>query len=192
MKKVFFDLETKRLLQNVPEPQRADEIKNLGVSVAGAAVNGGKVKVYEENEIPTLISTLEKSDFIIGHNLKRFDYIVLRPYTDDDRVTSLQIKTIDIFEKLSSLRNGFGKGLGLSSLALLNLGIKKDFSGTEMPKLWQAGEKEKVIKHLEDDVKITRALYEHIKKQKKIKYEHWDYGENKGVRELKIPDGLFN
>ncbi len=83
------------------------------------------------------------------------------------------------------------RGLSLDILASLNFGIKKDLSGRLMPNLWKSGEKEKVIKHLMDDVKLTRKLFNHVEKNKKLKYEHFDYGESRGTQELKIPKGLF-
>ena len=99
------------------------------------------------------IERLQMYDFVIGFNIKRFDYQVLKGYSDFNFKT---LKTLDILE---DVKNQLGFRLSLAHLATATLGENKTADGLQALKWWQEGRILEIIKYCRQDVKITRDLY---------------------------------
>jgi hypothetical protein len=183
MKTVFFDLETQYLFEDLGLNHK-DPRAPAGLKLAIAGVlESGHPTFFKESEVVDLLQTLTKADTIIGHNLFRFDYIVLKPYTDIDVPDALRRKTIDMMHEIDKKT---GCWTGLDSLCRLNLGITKTENPQKIPEMWREGKHAEVRDYLLNDLKMTEAIFNHGKKQGKLKYDHKEYGESKGIREVSI------
>jgi DEAD/DEAH box helicase domain-containing protein len=145
------DLETQRSAAEVGGWNRADR---MGIS-CGVLYDSKRDKfmAYLEDQIVRLIEDLQKIDLIVGFNIKRFDYLVLKGYSNFDFST---LNTLDILEDLHS-RLGFR--LSLAHLAQETLGTTKQADGLQALKWWQAGRIRDIVDYCKMDVKLTRDLF---------------------------------
>lgn len=54
----------------------------------------------------------------------------------------------------------------------------------DIPKMWREGKREDVRNYLLNDLKITERVYIHGRNGGKFKYEHKEWGESFGEREV--------
>jgi DEAD/DEAH box helicase domain-containing protein len=106
-----------------------------------------------ENQIPRFVERLQALDLVIGFNIKRFDYQVLKGYSDFD---FLQLANLDI---LDEVKNHLGFRLSLNHLASATLGAGKTADGLQALQWWQEGRILEIIAYCRQDVKLTRDLY---------------------------------
>jgi DEAD/DEAH box helicase domain-containing protein len=165
------------------EEKREELSKKLKLAVAGFMDHEGNVKIFTEENIEELFDALESSDLIVGHNLLRFDYLVLSSYSGVDVVENFQEKTFDTMKKLEEVT---GIWTSLDDLGQLNLGIKKSEDPLKIPKMWREGEHDRVIEYLRTDLEITKRIYDWGKSRGELKYTHKEYGEIKGIRTAKL------
>lgn len=191
----FFDLETQYLFEDI-EPRwkqmrwrekstiRDTLTKKLRLAVAGLMDHEGNVKIFTEENIEELFNALESVDLIIGHNLLRFDYIVLSPYYSSmDVVEKFQEKTFDTMKELEKVT---GIWTGLEDLGQLNLRIHKSEDTLKIPAMWRDGKHDEVKAYLRTDLEITKGIYNYGKTKGELKYTHKEYREIKGVRTVKV------
>jgi len=149
----FFDLETQKLADEVGGWQNT-HLMRVSVAVLHEAP-AGTFKVYREHEIAQLIEDLKELDLIVGFNISRFDYRVLRAYTPFD------LEGLPTFDILSEIHKGLGFRLGLGHLAQKTLGRPKGGDGLQAVAWFRKGEWENLIKYCTEDVVITRDLFNH-------------------------------
>jgi DEAD/DEAH box helicase domain-containing protein len=106
-----------------------------------------------ENQVNQFIERLQTYDLIIGFNIKRFDYQVLRGYSD---FNFKNLATLDILE---DVKNYLGFRLSLAHLATATLGENKTADGLQALKWWQEGRILEIIQYCRQDVKITHDLF---------------------------------
>ncbi len=145
------DLETQRSAAQVGGWNRADR---MGIS-CGVLYDSKKdtFRAYLEDQIAGLIEDLQKIDLIVGFNIKRFDYLVLKGYSNFD---FSRLNTLDILEDIHS-RLGFR--LSLAHLAQETLGTTKQADGLQALKWWQEGRIGDIVDYCKKDVKLTRDLF---------------------------------
>ena len=145
------DLETQRSAAQVGGWHRADR---MGIS-CGVLFDSRKAEFleYMEDQIPQLIEQLQRFDLIVGFNIKRFDYLVLKGYTDFDFTT---LQTLDILEEV---HNTLGFRLSLAHLAAETLGSAKTGDGLQALQWWKEGRIREIIDYCKTDVKLTRDLF---------------------------------
>jgi DEAD/DEAH box helicase domain-containing protein len=145
------DLETQRSAAQVGGWNRADR---MGIS-CGVLYDSKKdtFRAYLEDQIAGLIEDLQKIDLIVGFNIKRFDYLVLKGYSKFD---FSRLNTLDILEDIHS-RLGFR--LSLAHLAQETLGTTKQADGLQALKWWQEGRIGDIVDYCKKDVKLTRDLF---------------------------------
>jgi len=149
----FFDLETQKLAGEVGGWHNTHLMR---VSVAVLyETRADSFKVYREPEIQTLIEDLKRLDLIVGFNISRFDYGVLRAYTPFD------LKKLPTFDMLDEIHRGLGFRVSLGHLAERTLGRPKGGDGTMAVRWFREGEWENLIKYCTEDVIITRDLFYH-------------------------------
>ena len=90
---------------------------------------------------------------VVGFNIKRFDYQVLKGYSDFD---FMQFNNLDILEEVKKY---LGFRLSLSHLATTTMGVEKNADGLQALQWWQQGRILEIIEYCRQDVKITRDLY---------------------------------
>ncbi len=180
---MFFDLETQYLFGELGMFDRhSKNPTKLKLAVAGILTDK-KHFFFHENETKELFKTLSRADKIVGHNLLEFDYLVLNPYFDFDIVEALQAKTFDIMLELDKKTRCWIK---LDDLGKRNLGITKTINPLKIPKMWRDGKHDEVREYLLNDLRMTEGIFNHGKKFGKLKYEHKEYRESMGVREVSV------
>jgi DEAD/DEAH box helicase domain-containing protein len=107
---------------------------------------------------------LEKAERIIGYNSDHFDLPILNKYYAGDLLTFPQL---DI---LKEIKESTGHRYKLNDIAKATLEIEKSANGLEAMKWWEEGRKEEVKKYCEQDVKVTKGVYEYGKKNKMLYY----------------------
>ncbi len=152
-REIFFDLETKKLADEVPGGW--NNIKGFGLALAVTWDNEAAFRTWLENEARALVQELSQFDRVIGFNLIRFDYAVLNAYVPEV-YSLLENRTFDLHRDIESK---LGRMLSLESLVTATLGRPKLGTGTQAVEWFRRGQVEKVIQYCQEDVALTRDLY---------------------------------
>ena len=167
MNTVFFDVETQRLFDEVGG---RNNTRKLGLAAAVTYSTADEAfHDYTEEKVADLIAELKAADLVVGFNVLRFDYEVLRAYTDDPLDS---IPTVDMLEHIYK-RLGFRIGLG--DLAAATLGIGKSADGLQSVRWYKEGRIQEVLDYCRQDVEVTRQLYEYGKQHRHVKYRDRRY-----------------
>jgi DEAD/DEAH box helicase domain-containing protein len=127
----------------------------MGLAVAVTAdLETGEPRVYTEAQVDDLLADLTRAACIIGFNLRRFDFGVLRGYRDLDYAA---LPALDILEEVHA---SLGFRLSLNHLAQETLGAPKLADGLQSLAWWKAGEVDKIIEYCKADVDLTRRLFD--------------------------------
>ena len=161
---VFFDLETKRAFAEVGGRENFHAL-GLAVAVTYSSASG-EYSIYMEKDVDALIEELTSADLVVGFNLKRFDYEVLRGYRPLPSIPTLDILE-DIYQEL-------GFRVGLDALAKATLGVGKSAHGLQSIEWFREGRLDLVINYCRQDVELTRLLYEYGRENGYLLY--WDEG----------------
>ena len=145
------DIETQRSAEEVGGWHRADRMQ-VSCAVLYDAETDRFVEFLEAG-VSDLIAHLHRLDLVIGFNIKRFDYQVLKGYSDTDFT---RIPTLDILEVA---KNHLGFRLSLDHLANVTLGAEKSADGLQALKWWKEGRIREIIDYCRKDVAITHDLY---------------------------------
>lgn len=145
------DLETQRSAQEVGGWGRADK---MGIScVVVYDSRQDKYIEYLEKDIPALIDHLKQLELVVGFNIKRFDYKVMKGYVNFNFQT---LPTLDILQKV---HERLSYRLSLDHLGQATLGAQKSANGLLALKWWKEGKIRKIIDYCRQDVALTRDLY---------------------------------
>jgi len=153
---MFFDLETQRSAEEVGGWHNAHLMR-----VALAVVwddRTGRFETFSEGQVPALIERLSEADLIVGFNVKRFDYRVLRGYTDRD------LDALPTFDMLDAIHRRLGFRLPLSHLGEETLGVGKNADGLQSLRWWKEGRVEEIEKYCRNDVALLRDLMAHAER----------------------------
>jgi DEAD/DEAH box helicase domain-containing protein len=168
-----FDLETQRSAADVGGWHRAHLMK-----VSCAVLYDSKEDRFidfMENQIDQLIEHLRTFDLVVGFNINRFDYQVLKAYSDFD------FKTLANLDILEVVENYLGFRLSLAHLASVTLGESKTADGLQALQWWQEGRILEIIDYCRQDVKITRDLYRYGRDNRYLLFK------DKGNQMVRIP-----
>lgn len=180
---IYLDIETQHLITEFPgDWKREDNYGRLKIAELGL-LRDGTFETYEEKDIDQLIDQLNDSSLIVGHNIIKFDYKVLGHYVGKDDMEKFYDKTFDTMIEFSRF-TGRGGWVSLDDLARRNFGMSKTEESMNIPKMWRDGKREEVKSYLLNDLKMTEKVYLHGKKGGTFKYEHKEYGESFGEREV--------
>ncbi len=174
---VIFDTETKKFF----DESTGYDASKLGVSITSVYSRTldenfkeveGTMKSFWEADFPEMFKLFEKADRIIGFNSFGFDIPALSPYLPSHWS---KLKHFDILDEIRKVE---GKRVSLDSLAKATLGTKKNDSGENAIKYWEAHNEEslaKLKKYCEMDVEITTRIYDHARDNKFLKYiDFWN------------------
>ena len=145
------DLETQRSAAEVGGWQRAD-LMRISCAVLYDSQKDTYLE-YFEDQIDRLMDDLQRVDLVVGFNIKRFDYQVLKGYTD---FNFSSLKTLDILE---TVKNYLGFRLSLAHLSRATLGASKQADGLQALQWWKEGRIEEIVAYCKMDVKLTRDLF---------------------------------
>jgi DEAD/DEAH box helicase domain-containing protein len=168
-----FDLETQRSAAQVGGWHRADR---MGISCGVIYDSQKNVFIeYSEDQISRLIADLKKFELIVGFNIKRFDFLVLKGYSDFDFTT---LNTLDILE---DIHQHLGFRLSLAHVAQETLGVTKTGDGLQALQWWQEGRLREIIDYCKMDVQLTRDLFRFGRKNGYLIFS------NRDGRRVRIP-----
>ena len=185
MRKIVLDIETKNTFQEVGSNNAID----LDISLLVVYdYQDKKYLTFTEENMSDLWPILESTDLIIGYNSDHFDIPLLNKYYSGDL---LAVGSLDL---LTEIQKVLGKRVRLDNVAEATLGVGKSGHGLQAIDWWKAGEIDKIKKYCEQDVKVTKDLYEYAIKHQKMKYkdlldtvefdvktEKWDSGANVSI-----------
>lgn len=161
MRKITFDIETRNVFADVESNNPAD----LDLSVVSIHDSDTDQYVsYELEELGQLWPIIEQADMLIGFNSDHFDVPLLDKYYPGDLT---QIKSLDL---LKEVKASAGRRMKLDQIAEGSLGEKKTGHGLEAIKWWKNGEIDKIKQYCEDDVRITKDVYDYAVHNGKLKY----------------------
>ena len=159
---VVFDLETRRSFQEVGGRHN---IPRLGLSVAVTySTTDAEYHHYTEETVDELIEELKAADLVVGFNVISFDYQVLTAYTDHPL---RQLPTVDM---LDDIYRTLGFRLSLDALATATLGVGKSADGLQAIRWWRQGKMQELFDYCQQDVEVTRRLYEFGRQNKYLQY----------------------
>lgn len=164
MATLIFDLETQYLADEVGGWNNIAKMK-LACAVT-YNVDTGQYTHYVESDVEQLLADLCAATLVVGFNVNRFDYEVLRPYAERVGKT-LQCPTVDL---LSDIYRTLGFRLSLDTVAAATLGITKSADGLLAVRWFRTGEIQKVLDYCQQDVTVTHQLYDFGRKNKHIKF----------------------
>jgi len=149
---VYFDLESQKLFEEVGGRDPSKLLLACGVTWSSVR---NDFAVYWEKDVSGLIAELKSADRVIGFNIIKFDYAVLKPYAPNENLRSIPSTDMlqDIFRTLNFR-------LSLDSIAKATLGATKSADGVQSVKWFRNGELAKVAEYCKSDVDITRRIYE--------------------------------
>ena len=171
MRYIVFDLETQNIFQDVGSNDPSD----LDISVATVYDSiEDKYTTVTIDELETLWPIIEKADALVGYNSNHFDIPLLNKYYPGDLS---QIKSIDMLE---DIRASFGRRIRLDDVAKATLGTKKSADGLQAVRWWREGNIEPIKKYCEQDVKVTKGVFDYAREHGHIKIKD-------GYRKREIP-----
>ncbi len=177
---VFFDLETLYLFKDLGTPRGDPSRLRLAI---GGVLSGKKISFFTEEDLAGLFDLLDDTKLIVGFNVLEFDYRVLQPYASFNVHARYRDKTLDMFDVLKRMT---GVWSGLDRLCELNTGCRKNADTKTIPEMWRDGRREQVRKYLENDLHMTRSLFDHVNNKGKLKYEHKTQHKNYGIKEIRF------
>jgi len=171
MRYIVFDLETQNLFQEV----NSSDAAALDISVATVYDSyTEKYTTVTVDEIDQLWPIIEKADALVGYNSDHFDIPLLNKYYPGDLT---QIKSIDL---LVDIKASLGRRLRLDSVAQATIGAKKSADGLQAVRWWREGNIADIKKYCEQDVKVTKEIFEYAMKHGHVKFKD-------GHRKREIP-----
>lgn len=162
MNTVFFDVETQKSFDEVGGRRN---IRKLGLSVAVTYSSADEAfHHYTEETVADLIAELKAADLVVGFNVLRFDYEVLRAYTDD------KLDSIPTVDMLDHIHKRLGFRVSLDNLAGATMGTNKSADGLQAVRWYKQGRLQEILDYCQQDVEVTRQLYEYGRQHKHVKY----------------------
>jgi len=167
---LVLDIETQKSFKEVGK-SKAMGLSKLKVSVACVYdYLTGEYSSYEEKDMMRFDQRLQTADLLIGFNIRRFDMPVLQPYL---------FKSIDQFpvlDLLDDIEKARGHRASLDSVARATLKEGKTGDGAEALVLFKEGRMEELKKYCQDDVRLTKDVYEYGCREGKIYFTStWDF-----------------
>jgi DEAD/DEAH box helicase domain-containing protein len=161
---VIFDVETKKLFSDIEGNDPGD----LGVSIVSLYQRRidenykeveGKIISFWEDQFSDMWPIFQEADRIIGYNSIGFDVPALTPYSN------FPFRKLPHFDIMLKVKGVFGKRISLDDIAKETLDTQKSDHGLNAVYYWEKADKEsleKLKKYCEDDVIITRDIYDFV------------------------------
>jgi len=162
---VIFDIETQNTFAEVN-----NDFKKLKISVVSIyRSDTNSYYSFLERELGQLWPILEKSDRLIGYNSEHFDLPVLSNYYLGDL---MKIPHLDI---MKAVKEALGFRLKLADLAEATLdNVTKSADGLQAIRWWREGKIEEIKKYCEQDVRVTKEVYDFGKQNNQLFYKSFN------------------
>lgn len=119
---------------------------------------------FEEHELRDLWPLFEKSDRLIGFNSEHFDLPILQKYYGGD------LSRLPHLDILKVVKQSTGSRFKLNDLAKATLQIEKSADGLQAMEWFREGKMDLIKQYCEQDVKVTKELYDYGRKNKMLYY----------------------
>lgn len=185
--KLVIDVETKNVFDDVGG---RDFVDRLDASLVGVySYDQDKYFHFKEGEWEKLAPLLQNARLIIGFSINRFDLPVMKKYFN------FSLTALPRFDLLEEIEFKFGKRVSLDVLARANLDISKTGHGLDAVEFYKQGNWQALADYCLQDVKITKELYDLVKKQGFLQIPDRNTDEIHkvaiDVREVELPASLF-
>lgn len=162
MNEIVFDIETQNTFADVN-----NDFKKLKLSVISIyRYENDSYESFTEDELSRLWPILERADRIIGYNSEHFDIPVLNNYYPGDLT---KLPHLDI---LKVIKQTVGIRLKLNDVAQATLDhMAKSADGLTALRWWKEGRVEEVKRYCEQDVRVTKEIYEFGRRNKQLFYK---------------------
>ena len=155
-KEIVFDIET------IGDIRDLSTMKVTVVSIY--EYEHDRYQSFDEHELGNLWPILERADRLIGFNSLHFDLPILgRNYAGD----LTKIPHLDI---LKVVKESTGNRIKLNDIARATLQIEKSADGLQAMEWYKEGKIAEIKKYCEQDVKVTKDVYEFGLKNKMLYY----------------------
>jgi DEAD/DEAH box helicase domain-containing protein len=125
---------------------------------------------YEEKDMMKFSERLQTADLVIGFNIRRFDMAVLQPYL------FRPVEQFPVLDLLEDIEKARGHRVSLDSVARATVKEGKSGDGAEALVLFKEGRMEELKKYCQDDVRLTKDVYEYGCREGKIYFTStWDF-----------------
>lgn len=185
--KIVIDIETKNTFADVGGQENIHKLEASFVGVY--SYNQDKYFSFREGEWDKLAPLLQNAGLIIGFSIVRFDLPVLAKYFN---FNLMALPRLDLLEEVEL---AYGNRIGLDLLAQTNLGIGKTHHGLDAIRFYQEGNWADLEAYCLQDVKVTKELYEFVRKNNYLKIPRKYTGELVKVainlKEISLPATLF-
>ena len=184
---IVIDIETKNTFEDVGGRMN---LEKLDASLACIySYNHDTYAPFRENEWHKLAPILQNARLIIGFSISRFDLPVMKKYFP------FNLMALSRYDILDEIELVYGNRISLDILAKTNLGTQKTGHGLDAITYYRSGDWRSLIEYCTQDVKITKDLYDLIKKQGFLNIPKRYTGElvkvPLSVKEVELPATLF-
>ncbi|OGH76753.1 MAG: hypothetical protein A2469_01860 [Candidatus Magasanikbacteria bacterium RIFOXYC2_FULL_40_16] len=155
-KEIVLDIET------IGDIRNFDSLKITVVSIY--QYENDSYRSFEESELNQLWPILEKAERIIGYNSEHFDLPILNKYYMGNLMTIPQLDLLKVIKEMS------GSRYKLNDIAKATLQIEKSADGLQAMKWFEEGKIDEIKKYCEQDVKVTKELYEYGRNNRMLYY----------------------
>ena len=155
-KEIVLDIET------IGDIRNFDSLKITVVSIY--QYENDSYRSFEESELNQLWPILEKAERIIGYNSEHFDLPILNKYYMGNLMTIPQLDLLKVIKEMS------GSRYKLNDIAKATLQIEKSADGLQAMKWFEEGKIDEIKKYWEQDVKVTKELYEYGRNNRMLYY----------------------
>lgn len=155
-KEVVFDIETYGDIRNL------SSMKVTVVSVY--EYEHDRYSSFDEHELSLLWPILEKAERLIGYNSAHFDIPILNKLYAGDLATFPHLDLLKVIKEMS------GSRYKLDDIAKATLQIQKSADGLQAVRWYEEGKIDEIKKYCEQDVKVTKDVYEYGKNNKMLYY----------------------
>jgi len=163
MNEIVFDIETQNTFSDVN-----NDFKKFRISVISLySYQDDKYYSFTEDEFSELWPILEKADKLIGYNSEHFDLPILNNYYPGD------LARFPHLDLIKPIYEGVGRRMKLDDVAKATLDdIAKSAHGLQAIQWWKEGKINEIKKYCEQDVKVTKEVYDFGKKYKQLFYKN--------------------
>lgn len=155
-REIIFDIET------IGDIRNFSELKVTVVSIYEYETDS--YRSFCENELSQLWPIFEKSERLIGYNSEHFDLPILGKYYMGDLTKIPHLDLLKVIKEMS------GSRYKLNDIAKATLQIEKSADGLQAMKWFEEGKIDEIKKYCEQDVKVTKEIYEYGKQNKMLYY----------------------
>ncbi len=155
-KEIVFDIETIGDIR---------DISTMKLTVASIfEYEHDRYRSFEEPELRELWPLFEKAERLIGFNSEHFDLPILQKYYGGD------LSRLPHLDILKVVKQSTGSRFKLNDIAKATLQIEKSANGLQAMEWFREGKMDLIKHYCEQDVKVTKEVYEYGRKNKMLYY----------------------